>query len=181
MDTDPQFAVLNSAVAELKTLNDAFLVALVENVNGGRIATIQKNDCKSALLRQLHCLALMVDLKAEGDESIVLAAGFNLKKQPTSRTTLAEPDVAKVTNESTPGLVKIQLTKVKGANNYSVEKRVVTIENPEGVWVTGTYSSSLKIKLTDLESGKLYQLRFRAIGRRGLVSAWSAVREVFVS
>ena len=181
MTTDPLFTSLSPAVATLKTVRDAYSVALTNNVTGGQITTIEKNNCKADLLNQLTKVALMVELLADGNTTIILAAGFDLRKAPKSYTSLDAPDVLSVTNESKPGLVTVQLVKVEGATNYGVEKRIVTAENPEGVWVNGEYSSALKFELENLESGKTYQLRFRSLGNKGLVSIWSAIQEVFVS
>ena len=181
MTTDPLFTSLSPAVAALKTVRDAYSVALTNNVTGGQITTIVKNDCKTDLLNQLTDVALMVEILAKGNIAIILAAGFDLPKARKSYTSLDAPDVLSVTNESKPGLVTVQLVKVDGAMNYGVEKRIVTPENPDGVWVNGEYSSALKFELDGLTSGKTYQLRFRSLGNKGLVSIWSSIQEVFVS
>ena len=181
MTTDPLFTSLSPAVAALKTVRDAYSVALTNSVTGGQITTIVKNDCKADLLKQLTRVATMVDLLADDNTTIILAAGFDLTKAHKSYSSLDAPDVLSVTNESTPGLVTVQLVKVEGATNYGVEKRIITPENPDGVWVNGEYSSALKFELDGLTSGKTYQLRFRSLGNKGLVSVWSAIQEVFVS
>ena len=181
MTTDPLFASLSPAVAVLKTVRDAFSAALTNNVTGGQIATIEKNNCRTALLKQMTRVAMMVELLADGNITTILAAGFDLRKAPKSYTSLDAPDVLSVTNESKPGLVTVQLVKVDGAMYYGIEKRIVTPENPDGVWVNGEYSSALKFELDGLTSGKTYQLRFRSLGNKGLVSIWSAIQEVFVS
>ena len=181
MTTDPLFVSLSAAVATLKTVRDAYSVALTNNVTGGQITTIEKNNCKTDLLNQMNDVALMVDILAKGNNAIILAAGFDLPKPRKSYTSLDAPDVLSVTNESKPGLVTVQLVKVEGATNYGVEKRIITTENPETAWVNGEYSSALKFELENLESGKTYQLRFRSLGNKGLVSIWSAIQEVFVS
>ena len=181
MTTDPLFTSLSPAVAALKTVRNAYSVALTNNVTGGQITTIAKNNCKISLLNQLTNVALMVEILANGDPAIILAAGFDLIRVRKSYSSLDAPDVLKVTNETAPGLVTVELVKVEGATNYGIEKRIVTAENPEGVWVNGQYSSALKFELTGLTSGETYQLRFRSLGNKGLVSIWSAIQEVFVS
>ena len=181
MTTDPLFTSLSPAVAALKTVRDAYSVALTNNVTGGQIATIEKNKCKANLLSQLTKVALMVEILADGDSAIILAAGLDLRQAPKSYSSLDAPDVIKVTNETAPGLVTVELMKVEGATNYGIEKRIVTDENPEGVWVNGQYSSALTFELNGLTSGKTYQLRFRSLGNKGLVSIWSPIQQVFVS
>ena len=181
MTTDPLFTSLSPAVAALKTVRDAYSVALTNSVTGGQITTIVKNNCKVSLLNQLTNVALMVEILADGNTAIILAAGLDLRQTPKSYTSLNAPDVIKVTNETATGLVTVVLAEVEGATNYGIEKRIVTAENPEGVWVNGQYSSALKFELQGLTSGETYQLRFRSLGNKGLVSVWSAIQQVFVS
>ena len=69
---------------------------------------------------------------------------------------------------------------VEGAMNYGIERRMV-VPDTDPIWQNGDYSSSLKMELAKFESGKTYQIRFRAIGTKGLVSDWSSVQELLVS
>ncbi|MBL7813905.1 MAG: fibronectin type III domain-containing protein [Saprospiraceae bacterium] len=180
MTEDPQFAPLSKEVGEAKKASDAFEIALANNINGGRTATIEKDKCKSNMLQQLKNLATLVDLMANGDEAIVMAAGFDVRKSANSYTSLDAPNVLKLVNETKAGLVTFNLSKVLGANIYGIERRI-KIENEDSPWVNGDYTSSRKRSIEDLESGKTYQFRFRAIGSKGLVSPWSAIVETLVS
>jgi hypothetical protein len=180
MTTDPQFAGLDKPVAALKQIYDAYVVALANNVNGGRVATMEKNKCKKDLTQQLSNVATLVDLLANGDDSIVMSAGFDVRKDVNSYEALVAPDVLKITNESIAGLVTVQLGRVVGATNYGVEKRIKTAAE-DAAWQNGEYSSALKFQVSELTSGKTYQFQFRAIGNKGLVSPWSSMVEVLVS
>ncbi len=180
MTDDAQFASLSNELAEMKTRYDAYVVALANNVNGGRIATIEKEKCKKEAKTQLSNLAILVDVLAQGNESIVMAAGFDVRQSPNSYTSLIAPNVLKLINESEAGLVTVQLSKVLGATNYGIEKRI-KVEGEETPWMNGDYSSALKFQLSDLESAKIYQFQFRGIGNKGLVSPWSSIVEVLVS
>lgn len=180
MMSDEQFTSLDVDVAELKKCYDAYVLALNNNVNGGRVATIEKNKCKKVLTVQMSTVALLVNNLAKGDESIIMAAGFDVRKSSESYDSLAAPNVRKLINETTAGLVTVQLSKVAGATNYGIEKRIKP-EGEETAWMNGEYSSALKFQLTGLESGKTYQFHFRSIGNKGLVSPWSSILEVLVS
>jgi hypothetical protein len=180
MMSDAQFAGLDKPVAALKANYDAYVIALSNNVNGGRVATMEKNKCKKELTNQLSNVAILVDLLANGDESIIMAAGFDVRKATNSYEILEAPNVLKLTNETTAGLVTIQLARVTGATNYGIEKRIKT-ETGDDPWMNGEYSSALKFQLKELVSGKTYQFQFRAIGNKGLVSPWSSTVEVLVS
>ena len=180
MAADPQFVSLTAQVAELKTRNEAYRAALTESVNGGRLTTIVKNKCKVAVLEQMSNICLLVEMLANGDESVILAAGLDVRKTPTKVTSLDAPTVLKITNVPMPGIVTVQLAKVEGAMNYGIERRML-VPDTDPVWQNGDYSSSLKMELKGFELGKTYQIRFRAIGTKGLVSDWSTVQELLVS
>ena len=182
MTANPIFASLSTNVAALKVCYDAYSTALTNNVNGGRISTIEKDKCKKVVENQLTEVALLVDILAKGEENMILAAGFNVRKaENASYTSLKAPNVIKVVNESDAGVVSIELEKVPGATNYGIEKRIMVDGQPVTAWMNGEYSSACKTQLKGLESGKIYQLHFRAIGNGGLVSPWSATTDLLVS
>ncbi len=181
MTADKQFANLKTNVEALKKSYDAYNLALVNNINGGRVATLEKDKCKKELIDQMTSVALLVDFQANGDESVILAAGFDVRKPANHYTSLNAPTVLKMINETEKGVVSVMLEKVFGATVYGIEKRIVTEGQPDTAWTNGDYTSACRTKLTGLESGKTYQFKFRAIGSKGLVSEWSAAQEVLVS
>lgn len=180
MTADVQFASLSPQIGDLKASYDAYDLALTNNVNGGRMTTIEKDKCKKELLDKMKSLALSVNLLANGNETVIMAAGLDVRKAVGSYTFLTAPNVLKVVNESEPGVVTVVLSKVEGATVYGVEKRKMMDPEPTA-WENGDYSSALKFQLNNLESGKTYQLQFRSIGNKGLVSPWSKVTELLVS
>jgi hypothetical protein len=181
MSADKQFSNLKTEVEGLKKCADAYGVALVNNINGGRIATLEKDNCKATLLEKLSDIAFLVDFQAKGDEAVILAAGFDVKKPAIAYTNLTPPNVLKIINESEKGVVTVQIEKVLGATVYGIEKRIISENQPDAVWTNGDYTSACKTHLKGLESGKIYQFKFRAIGNKGLVSDWSAMQELLVS
>ena len=78
MTQDPQFTSLKTQIAELKIRQEAYSTAMTNNVNGGRVATIEKNNCKSDLLEQMTEVAQLVEILAKSDERVALAAGFDV-------------------------------------------------------------------------------------------------------
>ena len=181
MTADKQFANLKTNVEALKKSYDAYNQALVNNTNGGRIATIEKDTCKKELIDQMSKVAFLVDFQANGDETVILAAGFDVRKPAANITSLNPPTVLKMINETEKGVVSVQLEKVLGATVYGIEKRIITEGQVDTAWSNGDYTSACRTKLTGLESGKTYQFKFRAIGNKGLVSEWSTAQEVLVS
>ena len=180
MTADVQFASLSSQIGELKASCDAYDLALTNNVNGGRMTTIEKDRCKKEVIDKMKSVALLVNNLANGSDTVIMAAGLDVRKAAGSYTTLTAPNVLKLINEPESGVVTVLLSKVEGATVYGVEKR--KIMDPETTaWQNGDYSSALKFQLNNLESGKTYQFQFRSIGNKGLVSQWSKIVEVLVS
>lgn len=180
MIADVQFASLSSQITDLKTSFDAYDLALTNNVNGGRMTTIEKDRCKKEVLDKMKSVALLVNNLANGSDTVIMAAGLDVRKASGSYSSLAAPNVLKLVNESESGVVTVLLSKVDGATVYGIEKRKMM--DPETTaWQNGDYTSALKFQLTNLESGKTYQLQFRSIGNKGLVSPWSKVVELLVS
>jgi hypothetical protein len=103
---------------------------------------------------------------ADGDDSVIMAAGFDVRKSAESYDVLEAPDVLKIINETTAGLVTVKLVKVAGANNYGILKRI-KVETNDAAWENGEYSSALKFQLAQLKSGVTYQFQFRALGNKG--------------
>jgi hypothetical protein len=182
MGDNTLFSNLNAEIAVLKQCYDDYAAALSQNVNGGRVATFEKDTCKKALILQLYTVAITVDVLANGQESIILLAGFDVRRPATKYTALNMPTILKVENEKTAGVATLYLVKVPGATNYSIEKRIKTAGSlTDAPWMNGDYSTAAKAKLTDLQSATYYEFRIRAIGNKGLVSEWSPVVGVWVS
>lgn len=161
-------------------LSQDVLAVYAQNVNGGRIATAEKDKCKETLISQLCSLGNLVDFLAKGDKSIILAAGFRPRKSPTSYTALVAPSVEKYIVKAESRIVTIQLSKVVGVTHFGIEKRLI-VEGEDTPWINDDYATARRFKLNDLVVGKTYQFRIRAIGKCGLVSPWSGVLEVFVA
>jgi hypothetical protein len=181
MSADAQFSSLSTGVTELKKRSEAFNLALTNRINGGRIATIEKNRSMKELIEQLVIVASSVEALANGNEVIILLAGFDVRTPNAPITSLDVPTIIKIENEKATGMISIQLEKVNGAVLYGIEKRIIVEGQPEGAWTNGDYISSSKTKLSGLDSATKYEFRLRAIGTKGLISGWSAVYEVWVS
>ncbi len=180
MTQDAQFTSLTPQIALLKDCYGAYMPALTDNVNGGRIATVEKDKCKETLINQLRTLGNLVDYVAKGDKSIIRAAGFTSRKSATSYTALVAPSVEKYIVHAASRLVTIQLSKVVGVSLFSIEKRFL-VEGEDTLWISDDYATARRFKISGLVVGKTYQFRIRAIGKGGLVSSWSRMLEVFVA
>jgi hypothetical protein len=181
MTADAQFASADTEVAKLDKLLADYEVALKENLIGGRITTILKNDSKKALIKQINGVAQLVTIIAEGSESVILAAGFDVAKSATQFNELEAPILLDVNNEKATGVATLHFEKVAGGKNYNIEHRIVVEGVPATEWLNGEYATTARHRIKGLECGKYHEFRIRAIGSRGLVSDWSNSVEVLVS
>ncbi len=180
MTEDAQFTSLTPQIALLKDCYDAYMPALSNNVNGGRIATAEKDKCKETLINELRSLGNMVDYLAQGEKNIIRTAGFTPRKSATSYTALVAPSVQKYIVDGPSSTVTIQLSKVAGVTQFAISKRII-VEGEDTPWINDDYATARRFKLSDLVVGKTYKFRICAIGKGGLVSPWSRVLEVFVA
>ncbi len=183
MTEDYQFSALEADITSLKECCDVYAQAFIKNIEGGRIATIQKNRAKKKLDYQLTYVARLIELLAQKDESIILAAGFNTRQPKRSYTSVDIPTILKLVNDEARGVVSLKLAKVAGVYLYHIEKRIkIEGQADDASWRLNTdyHTTTLKTKLKGHESGSCYEWRCRAIGKSGLVSGWSAVVSGFV-
>ncbi len=184
MTEDPQFSTLEAGVTTLKDCCDVYSQALIKSMDGGRIATIHKDRAKKKLDYQLTYVARLVELLANKNESIIIAAGFNIRQPKKTYTSVDIPTIVKLVNEEARGIVSLKLSKVEGAYLYHIEKRIkIEGQADDASWRLNDdyHTTTLKTKLKGHESGSCYEWRCRAIGKSGLISGWSAVVSGFVS
>ena len=81
MSNDPQFISLMPQVGVLKTVYEAYQVAVSKSNDGGKSATLEKNNKLDELKYQLSSVARYVDVLANERESVVWAAGYETRKK----------------------------------------------------------------------------------------------------
>ena len=184
MTEDLQFSTLEADVKTLKECCDVYSQALLNSKDGGRIKTREKDRAKKKLYYQLTYVVRLVELLANKDESIILAAGFNIRQPSIQYTSVDVPIILKLVNEEARGVVSLKLGKVAGAYLYHIEKRIkIEGQADDDSWrlYDDYHTTKLKTLLKGHESGSCYEWRCRAIGKSGLLSGWSAVVSRFVS
>ena len=177
MKADAQFAVLKPFVSDLDVCADAFDVAGTNATNGGSMFIKEKNRKFDGLTDQLTKTAVQVEIIADGDEDVALAAGFEVVKPAKPITELATPANLSVINVDRSGSVKLTWASVAGALTYAVERK----ESADGVWLNGDYSSAKSLILSNLKPGTNITFRVRALGRKGLVSEFSQEVSLWVA
>ncbi len=177
MTTDAQFVSLAPQVEELKKRFDAYQLAASNAIYGGKLATMEKDAKLKELFYQLTLVARMVDVLANENETVIIAAGFDVRKKPTSITDVSVPSNVKATNENRTGVVKLTWDAVEGAHMYAIERR----KKGDNVWQNGDYGSSRSKVIEGLTTKSEWEFIVRALTSKGVKSDWSQAVDVLVS
>jgi hypothetical protein len=177
MERDAQFESLMPDVNVLKVCDAAFDEAVSNALDGGPKAVKIKNAKMAELNAQLETVALKVDALADGDEDVILAAGFEVAKTPTGVVEITSPTDLKVVNDVRSGVVKLSWKKVKGAVSYGIER----MSSEDSIWRNGDYSTAKSIVITNLKPGTYVTFRNRTISTKSRVSGWSQEVSIWVS
>ena len=174
---DPQFAALAKSVSTLKVLSVNYQTALSDALNGGRVFTLKKEEAQKLLIGQLDVVAREVDVLADGDEAVVLAAGFEVRKAPVALTAIAAPTGLTATNLDRTGEAYLSWNPVPGSTIFGIEKR----KKGETVWQNGEYATASSITIKNLTADTRMEFRVITKATKGITSDWSSVVEVLVS
>ena len=177
MSNDPQFISLMPQVGVLKTVYEAYQVAVSKSNDGGKSATLEKNNKLDELKYQLSSVARYVDVLANERESVVWAAGYETRKKAVPVTALSTPTNLVATNVELIGAANLSWGSVLGTTIYAIERRVKGTE----IWFNGEYRSACSATIEDLNSNVTIEFRVIAINGTGIKSNWSQFVEVLVS
>ena len=177
MSNDAQFISLMPQVGVLKTVYEAYQVAVSKSNDGGKSATLEKNNKLDELKYQLSSVARYVDVLANERESVVWAAGYETRKKAVPVTALSTPTNLVATNVELIGAANLSWGSVLGTTIYAIERRVKGTE----IWFNGEYRSACSATIEDLDSNVTIEFRVIAINGTGIKSNWSQFVEVLVS
>ncbi|WP_411825254.1 hypothetical protein [Luteolibacter sp. AS25] len=161
-----------------KTVFDAAIAALEASkaamVQGGTAATAERNIRKQELYNLLKKLASYVTEESGNNLSILLSSGFEAVSNNRVSEQLPAPATVTVKN----GIARQTLTTGKSVrNSRGYEGQYALVDETTGAsgeWIEIPFtSSSRNIPVSNLESGKLYIYRLRAMGGLTGHSDWS--------
>ena len=177
MNSDAQFTSLKPQVDEM-SLRFAEYKTIANDVNAlGPLSTRAKADKKETFMHQLTIVARRVDELADGNESVLLAAGFEVRTAAKAIDSVEPPTNFTVEKSLRPNAVEVSWTHAEGRHNYALERRIEGAE----LWQNGNYPTGKKITLTNLESGAIMEFRIRTVGRRDLLSDWTQPVSIRIS
>lgn len=180
VSTDPQFnSIAALATDELKPANTAYADMLKKAIGGSRLDVANKEKAREAVIGILNRLAQEVNIIADGDASVIMAAGFDVRKKGER----SADDPGPVTDllvlaTLVEGEVKCTWTKDVLANKTAFEWMLD--EPGQEAWVNGDYSDGAKLLIQGLPSKKYVKIRARSLASGNRKSAWSEPVRVFV-
>jgi hypothetical protein len=147
----PTLIVVGTAITDYET-------ALANAADGGKTETAIKNQQRAALDATLKQLASYVELVAGDDEAKLLSSGFELTKNPTPAGPLGAAQNFRV-EAGDKGQLKLVCEANRLARVYKMGHKQVG----DTAW-TEVDSTSSRLLLTGLESGKEYVCRVLLVG-----------------
>lgn len=122
--------------------------------------------------------AAFVNHESNGEESLIVAAGFELKKRNNKPSDLSKPKELRIERTENSGQLKLNWKPVKNSRNYIVQFGL-KIPAKDTTWDTHFSTRSTCI-LDALKPGKIYRIRILAVGAKG-VSQPSEVIEIMAA
>ena len=160
-------------MAELQAgLND-FTASIAAQQQGGKPATINKNNKRDALVAMLRQEAVYVQANCHNDLATLVSSGFEAVTYNHAQTELEKPAIHAVENGNS-GQLLVTIKPVAHAKALEVRYAAVGAANALGPWQSGgmfTYSQAMTVN--GLSAGTLYHLAVRGIGGSTGYSDWS--------
>jgi len=157
MTDNTHFATPDPALANITAANNAFIVAIAKVQNGSKEDTVIKNNCRNVLETLLKSEGDYVQRVSNGDEAIILSAGFDVNKKPGTVGQLAKPTNLVVKPGENRGTAWVSCDVVDNASFYEFLYTEAPV-TADSVWIQKT-STKRKLLIEGLTSGKQYTFR----------------------
>ncbi len=174
---NPKFATPDVSVDDLEVKNTLLETRSVAALGGGKEATALLHQTEEEWNDFMRKMAKYVDRIADGDDAVILSAGFNLAKKPAPAV---RPDFSIELGDKS-GSVTIRRQAVDGARSYIWQYCMGETPAANDVdWVTAQVTSKVTAELTGLISKTTYWFRSAAVMPTGTSAFTSAVKQVVI-
>lgn len=161
-------------IDELYTATESFEKAIEMAAFGDKRGIGARNLCEKQLDTVIRKAAAFVNHQSKGDETMITAAGFELRKRNNKPTELETPEGLKIKRTEKCGELKLGWKPVKNSRNYIVQfSSGKTVKENE--WNTH-FSTRSRSLLQGLKPGKTYSIRILAVGAKGVSAPSETVR-----
>lgn len=168
---NPAFPDPVPSILELAQSHADYAMAVDEKERldlAAQAAAAVKNQKREKLMADLTQRGNYVSLASKGDPAIILSAGFDVSDTNRIPLEITAPVHLMVSLGDKTGLVDLVWDTVPGARAYVIECRL----NDESLpWQQAAITTRSRASIPNLESGKTYAFRVKAIGAKG-ESAW---------
>lgn len=165
-------------IEELEKSRTLLEKAIEISAFGDRRAIASRNLLEKQINNVIRKAAAFVIHQSNGDESLIIAAGFELRKRNNKPSELTKPEGLKIERTENSGQLKLNWNPVKNSRNYMVQFGL-KIPSKETTWDTH-FSTRSTCVIDALKPGKIYHIRILAVGSKG-VSQPSEVIEIMAA
>jgi hypothetical protein len=138
------------------------------SLDGGKKQTAEVREARNIFMNMLLEMADYVNLKAKGNELVILSSGFDLAKHPVSK----ERTSFKITTNGEHGKVELKCKAVKGAVSYIFQYSQDILPETDDLWKYGCICAQTQCVIENLKSESHVWFRYAAVTRKG-TEPWS--------
>ncbi|MBL7952649.1 MAG: fibronectin type III domain-containing protein [Flavobacteriales bacterium] len=163
MKNNPLFPAPTPSMADFEAAMDDLYASVRSTYDGAsRLEFHLKEKNREKVATMIKSLAAYVSIIAQGDTSIVLAAGFEQRRSSSKINTIAQPDHPVAKSGHMPQTIEVGWDPVRGARVYKVHitKGFANDEGP----VTVVLTSKSRCLIENLEPLEYYTMRIQAMG-----------------
>ena len=158
----PQFQGMTEIANNIRIQATDFGTWLIQMRDGNKQVTLSKNKSRVTLEELLGTAAVKVQDISNGDEKLILDAGFEVKRKPAPVGLLERPKNVTANAGPRRGSLEISWDVVPNAYLYEVQYTESPV-TPDNKWVH-TSNTKHKIVIDGLIRGKAYVIRVAAAG-----------------
>jgi len=166
MDGNANFPTPTPALADVTIKLDEYVDLATQAQFRDKRAVLYRNQAGNELKVMLRTLAAYVTMVAEGDASIIVSSGFEVRNESDPAPPLTVPVDLRATRNSHSGKVELDWASVKNALNYLVEMTTTDPVSSAAEWINVGTTSRSKFMVDNLDPGTYYWFRVKAYGRR---------------
>lgn len=177
MSGNSNFLTPDVSLEDLATKTTLLETRSVAALNGGKEAKALMHQTEEEMDDLLRKQAGYVDRIADGDDTIILSAGFNLAKQPAPAI---RPEFSVELGDKS-GSVLIRRQAVDGAKSYIWQYSAgETPAANDADWVTAQVTAKASVELTGLTPLSKYWFRSAAVTISGTTAYTSPIMQVVI-
>jgi len=164
------------SLAEIRAALDKFEADILAARDGGHIPVAVMHDTETATDKMFRILAHYVESVADGDETIILSAGFQATKDLTPRVKL--PLTAR--NGDHSGSVKLDYKADGRAGSYIIQWSKDALPTTESGWEVLATVTQTSYVLNNLVVGCYYYFRVAAVTPDGVTEFSAPIKKLVV-